>query len=53
MLTIQELGLQILQHNPLKFYVFGGSEYGIRMRYIEELKNYYGECIESPDVSSH
>lgn len=52
MLTIQELGLQILQHNPLKFYVFGGSEYGIKMRYIEELKNYYGECIESPDVSS-
>ena len=52
MLSIQELGLQILQHNPLKFYIFGGSEYGIKMRYIDELKKYYGECIESPDVES-
>lgn len=52
MLTIQELGLQILQHNPLKFYVFGGTEYGIKMRYIKELEKYYGECIESVDVAS-
>lgn len=52
MLSIQELGLQILQHNPLKFYVFGGTEYGIKMRYIAELEKHYGECIESPDVSS-
>lgn len=46
MITIQELGLQILNHEPQKFYVFGGSEYGIKMRYIEELKKYYGEMEE-------
>ena len=46
MLSIQELGLQILNHNPQKFYVFGGSEYGIKCRYIEELKTYYNGNIE-------
>lgn len=52
MLTIQELGLQILQHTPQKFYVFGGCEYGIKMRYIDELAKFYGERIEAPDVAS-
>lgn len=52
MITIQELGLQILNHQPHKFYIFGGAEYGIKMRYIEELEKLYGKKIESDNVSS-
>lgn len=50
MLTIQELGIQILNHTPQKFYVFGGSEYGIKMRYIEELEKFYGESENHDSV---
>lgn len=51
MISIQELGIQILQHNPQKFYIFGGSEYGIKMRYIDELEKYYGHKEEYSSVS--
>lgn len=51
MLTIQELGMQILNHQPLKFYIFGGSEYGIKMKYIEELEEFYGGLEEHTSVS--
>lgn len=52
MISIQDLGLQILQHNPLKFYIFGGPEYGIKLRYINELEKYYGKKVEADSVSA-
>ena len=52
MRTIQEVGKEILTHNPQKFYVLLGDEYGIKSKYIEELKRYYNDTIiESESVS--
>lgn len=51
MISIQELGMQILNHTPLKFYVFGGVEYGVKMRYIDELVKYYGSKEEYSSVA--
>lgn len=51
MLSIQQLGLEILNHTPRNFYVLGGSEYGIKARYIDELTKYYGQKIECNTVS--
>lgn len=51
MLSIQQLGLEILNHTPRNFYVLGGSEYGIKARYIDELTTYYGQKIECNTVS--
>ena len=51
MLSIQQLGLEILNHKPRKFYVLGGSEYGIKARYIDELAKYYKQKIECNTVS--
>ena len=51
MLSIQQLGLEILGNNPKTFYVFGGPEYGIKRAYIQKLKDYYkGNLVESPTV---
>lgn len=52
MLTIQEVGKEILTNNPRSFYVMLGPEYGVKSRYIETLKDYYGSLIEVDDVSS-
>lgn len=51
MISIQDLGMQILNHNPQKFYIFGGCEYGIKIRYIEELEKHYGNKEEYTSVS--
>lgn len=51
MLSIQQLGLEILNHTPRNFYVLGGSEYGIKARYIDELTKYYKQKIECNTVS--
>lgn len=50
MVTIQDIGLQILGDNPGKFYVFGGSEYGIKEKYISILKDKYGNQVEATSV---
>lgn len=50
MLTIQDIGLQILGDNPGKFYVFGGCEYGIKEKYISILREKYGNQVESSSV---
>lgn len=52
MISIQELGSQILSHNPISFYVWVGSEYGIKSRYLDLLKEHYGTMLECPTVSS-
>lgn len=50
MLSVQELGTQILGGTPGKFYVLGGTEYGIKEKYISILKDHYGNKIEAPTV---
>lgn len=42
MLSIQEVGTQVLGNNPKSFYIFTGPEYGVKRKYIEHLKQYYG-----------
>ena len=42
MRSIQEVGLEILSGSPAKFYVFTGVEYGIKITYINKLKEHYG-----------
>lgn len=51
MISIQDVGKQILTGNPGKFYVMVGSEYGIKSRYIQTLKDHYGDQIESESVA--
>lgn len=51
MLTIQDIGVQILGDHPGKFYIFGGCEYGIKEKYISILRERYGTQIESPSVT--
>ena len=46
MITIQELGLQILKGEPKKFYVFGGQEYGVKNKYIQKLSEKFGPIYE-------
>lgn len=47
MLTIQTVGKQILSGNPEKFYVFVGTEYGIKHKYLSILKQHYNDYTES------
>lgn len=51
MRSIQDVGLEILQGNPKHFYVFVGSEYGIKCRYLDILRNHYKEYVEFQKVS--
>jgi len=51
MLTIQEVGLEILNNRPKKFYVFLGPEYGIKNKYIKHLETLYGCKEEYSSVS--
>ena len=41
MLSVQDVGTQILGGNPGKFYVLCGTEYGIKKKYIDVLNSYY------------
>lgn len=50
MLSIQDVGLSILGDNPGKFYILGGSEFGIKDRYIEILTEKIGSKMEYPNV---
>ena len=42
MRNIQDVGTEILQNTPKKFYIFVGEEYGIKMKYIEILSKHFG-----------
>jgi hypothetical protein len=50
MLSIQDLGLSILGDNPKNFYILGGSEYGIKDKYIEILSDKIGSKMEYDTV---
>ena len=52
MLTIQEVGNEILTNQPRKFYVFCGAESGIKDKYIAQLQSYYGNKIEVDSMDS-
>lgn len=52
MISIQELGLSIMSEAPKKLYIVGGSEYGIKDRYIDTLTKFYGKREEYPSVSA-
>lgn len=41
MRTIQEVGTEILNNTPGKFYIFGGTEHGIKSKYLSILKDHY------------
>lgn len=51
MLSIQDVGLSILGDNPKNFYILGGSEYGIKDKYIESLVSKIGAKLEYATVS--
>ena len=51
MLSIQEVGTQVLTGNPKPFYVFIGSEYGIKAKYLENLKFHYNSVVEINNVA--
>lgn len=51
MISIQDLGLSIMSDSPKQFYVVGGSEYGIKDKYIDTLTSFYGKKEEYPNVS--
>ncbi|MBP5433760.1 hypothetical protein [Ruminococcus sp.] len=51
MLTIQQAGSEILGDRPGKFYVFAGTEYGVKRKYIEHLKNFYKHSVTADTVS--
>lgn len=53
MLTIQEVGTEIMKGTPRNFYVMTGSEYGIKRMYIQYLKDHYkGKYKEADTVES-
>lgn len=52
MLSIQEVGTEIMTQHPRSFYVMTGSEYGVKRMYIQYLKNYYKNYKESDTVES-
>lgn len=52
MRSIQDVALEILGNNPSKFYVFLGSEYGLKRNYIDKLKTYYKEFEEVDSIES-
>ncbi len=51
MLSIQEVGRQVLTGNPNSFYVFVGTEYGLKEKYLDKIKQHYGGVTEVGHVS--
>ena len=49
MRNIQDVGMEILSGNPKKFYIFCGPEYGVKLKYIQYLKDHYDGHYESYD----
>ena len=51
MLSIQDVGLSVFSDSPKNLYILGGSEYGIKEKYIEILITKFGSKIEYDTVS--
>lgn len=41
MLSVPEVGKQILGNSPNSFYIFCGPEYGVKDKYLSQLKSFY------------
>lgn len=52
MLTIQEVGTEIMKGSPRKFYVMTGNEYGIKRMYIKYLADHYANYKEADSVEA-
>lgn len=52
MISIQEIGTEIFNKTPRKFYVMLGAEYGIKYRYIQMLKEQFEDYNDSYDMNS-
>lgn len=52
MVSIQDIGVEILNKTPKQLYVFGGTEYGIKDKYINILKDHFGQLTEVTTGSS-
>ena len=50
MLTIQEVGLSIMGDTPKNLYFLGGTEYGVKEKYIEFLEDKFGPRMEYTTV---
>lgn len=51
MRTIQEVGLEIFNNHPASLYFFVGSEIGIKEKYIEILRGYYGASVRANSLT--
>lgn len=51
-MTIQEVGLDIFERHLKPFYVFGGSEYGVKFRYLQMIRDQMQDCKECDTVDS-
>lgn len=52
MISIQDLGLSIMSDSPRSLYIVGGTEYGIKDKYIDILTKFYGRKEEFPSVEA-
>lgn len=52
MRSIQDVGTEIMSGNPASFYIFTGSEYGVKTKYIDTLRNLYGDKVETNSVNA-
>lgn len=53
MRAIQDVGIEIFNHTPAKFYAFLGPEYGIKCKYLDMIaESYNGNVVESDSVQS-
>lgn len=43
MRSIQDVGTEILNNHPAKFYIMVGTEYGIKCKYLSQLKSFYDD----------
>ena len=50
-MELQELGLSILSNSPKSLYFIGGSEYGVKAKYIDNLTKLYGAKTEYSTIS--
>lgn len=51
MLSIQDAGTEILGDKPRSLYIFGGNEYGIKVKYIEHLSSFYQKSQDYDTVA--
>ena len=50
MRSIQEVGVEILDGKPRKFYVFAGTEYGVKLKYIDLVAEVYQGRVKTADT---